>query len=121
MIDLQELRIGNYYYANDNEWCMFISGFDETSAISLFGIPITKELLIELCGANNTADDYQNVSIDETMWISFHAGKLFIVTAAWAGKFIYHHHELPHKYLHQLQNLYYGLTGEELAIKFKSE
>lgn len=77
------------------------------------GIALTEEWILKL-------GFYQNSGVAEREYLikggyymavnHYENGFLFIDTNAWKyGRMI--------KYVHQLQNLYYALTGEELTIK----
>lgn len=99
MIKSNELRIGNWVYGapDSYEQCHNIM-YDWESATP---IQLTPEIL-EKCGFKNDfkvgrhADDFVN-DVYSVMY------KHAIVTKV--------------KHLHQLQNLYYALTGEELTVE----
>ena len=119
----QELRIGNYikFQVIDRERIIKVDArFFRSVAISRESneiedndelsdyyqpIPITPEIL-EKCGFISHAINY------------YHLGE-FYISYANIGLFEYRHRDtyVIFKHLHQLQNLYYALTGEELNYK----
>lgn len=127
MIDAKELRIGNVllYLVKANEWITVSElreydlrardsydtelGFLYTDEKSIAPIPLTSEIL-EVCGfvkgskvLYNKGDLY--IERDGSKWDCWlHDGD------------VYNFSIRPQKYLHQLQNLYYSLTGEELTV-----
>lgn len=126
-----ELRIGNWVYDPINrvnfkiecflgrEYCTNVCEYDdeEFEAITseLLPIPLTEEILLK-CGFEN-GKYYKNLRIKANDYL--HSIKFF------RGKWIYSTDEsdaacyslVELKYLHQLQNLYFALTGEELNIE----
>lgn len=113
MIEKTELRIGNLVMFDITTKCNkeFIAGevilSDLLDTSLLLPIPLTEEWLLKF----GFKDD-----IGETktlIWKSykFHITKDgFVYTDAW-----YKQNFIPIKYVHQLQNLYFALTGEELT------
>lgn len=107
MIAPNELRIGNWAIGKPNG-NMFMLG--DGSAIDHFAnesepIPITPEIL-EKCGFEKGS-------------IYFYFSKFRIVKINDSNNWLIllsdtYHHLCKLKYLHQLQNLYFALTGEEL-------
>lgn len=122
MIDVKEFRLGNYVFYNGE--IEFIHGLNYHEDVKLnlhadifpikgiYPIPLTPEWL-ELCGfiekSNHNADG------DEIEWYEHPKGIL------WREGIIYlfsDTEKLPHiQYVHQLQNFYRWVTGEELEIK----
>jgi hypothetical protein len=84
----------------------------EPSLHTLEPIPLTEEWL-ERFGFNNnypvSSREYLIDSNDEVVLIN-HYEKGFLITLTWwdAGMYV--------KYVHQLQNLYFALTGQELTL-----
>jgi hypothetical protein len=112
-IQAKELRIGNYYN-------LHTSGSDE------WGV-ITPEDIVDL--ANDPLDDYfkpiplteewfNKLGFEDEYCIS-HKDEYFNLTEVKDGYCftadLYHHTGIPIKYVHQLQNLYFALTGKELT------
>lgn len=122
-----ELRIGNYVYHNiygekqvlkitnitDYAVNLDISNGDVSDQIDLDEIepiPLTEELL-EKCGFTKVGSNY------EKDWLLLHTHLErqtfdFLLYESSSGKL----KATPILYLHQLQNLYFALTGEELKI-----
>lgn len=128
-----ELRIGNLVYDTNHYGGgreIEIDSIHVTSETlswwnDLCGIPLTKDWLIKF---GFETDEYkQEFSLntinldceytDEGEWVVFLEGKNIKPTES---KNEYHCHYYPKaeiKYVHQLQNLYFSLTWEELTIK----
>lgn len=119
MIQSNELRIGNYtnfgiVYLIENE--CFYTKKDEVSYKNKWAdiqpIPLTPEIL-EKCGfdGNNHKRRFKKV-IESSLTMYFQDGVFSLEDYDWFAQ------NLDHiKNLHQLQNLYYALTGTELEIK----
>jgi hypothetical protein len=121
MINANELRIGNWYLGASRQeplqaTARFIQQLDE-GLINCSPIPISSEIL-EKCGftrLNNGWNMGEHKSYMDEIFSLFDEnycqGELDLRLNG---------SDLPMpkvKYLHQLQNLYYGLTGEELTFK----
>ena len=115
-MEAKELRIGNWYMFADNEGICyrtikeikhnefgFVSDFDGVNFGICKPIPLTEEWLLkfgfEITDNFQTKDRFQTHKQDGIFWFEYG----YIVV------------EL--NYVHQLQNLYFALTGEELTIK----
>lgn len=126
MINITELRVGNVVahvpYGNKEGTLVTINGllgmqayfskYTNESAMlhNLKGIPITGELLL-YCGFKLTdKEEYEIGSF--RLYIS-----LFDYTTQCGKFFLANSHAIGMTYLHQLQNLYFATTGEELKIK----
>jgi hypothetical protein len=119
MIQAQELRIGNWVFANmGGEYIQVDLESFEMIADDFGGfepIPLTPEIL-EKCGFDKLRRLYL-----KSKWYDYpenNKPKLtainnneFEISRSGLGSF---HPEC--RYLHQLQNLYFALTGEELTI-----
>lgn len=115
MIQAHELRIGNIIQYNDGDICRVIGisefGLDvefkeETTYIEhehFSVIPITEEILLK-CGFDLKS-------------VPYHAIKGNIVLVISNGIWYYKFSHAKVQYLHQLQNLYHALTGQELKIE----
>jgi hypothetical protein len=125
MLQANELRIGNYFidtigaYANPNTIQQVESidnnGVNTWQDMSASGccpfdkmkpIPLTPEIL-EKCGFKKRRGGAYGI-----IW---HKERIDIIKDE--DKLYYRQFQrLPIRYLHQLQNLYYALTGEELEV-----
>lgn len=122
MINIEGLRIGNYILGPDStsperftiDWFHAI----EINAITeeeLTPISLSPEIL-EKCGFEAT----NGIEIKNYIWLVIHcdSGEANIYN-------IYKNETLQLriecKYLHQLQNLYFALTGEELVFNYATE
>lgn len=116
MVNANELRLGNWisyngkYYEVDEIWFDLDEGAYYTQDFNInfiSPIPLTEELLLK-CGfeRNKTYKRYFYNGIS----ISKYEGEKYFVFDGWRFRAI------DIKYLHQLQNLYFILTGEELTI-----
>lgn len=130
MVDVRELRIGNFVLHDDKiyEVCViYVNGLMEISPIDSYivkersntliePIPLTEELLLK-CGFTK---EYYGFSCDivelsygrflyndgidnDTLFLSINSAEYTI-----SGVFV--------EYLHQLQNIYYALAGQELEV-----
>jgi hypothetical protein len=117
-----ELRIGNWVngeFANGElkPFQIFrIDGNDDCSGLE--PIPLTPELL-EKCGFVRSQDEDENsltlVNGRKTFkWVEGNDGDYFLIYQTDCGLDYNTAFELEH--LHELQNLYFPLTGEELEI-----
>lgn len=106
MIKANELRIGNIInseYGILSAHGSMISDIDNGSFIAL-PIPLTPEIL-EKCGFEKSGFDW---FIHDFYLYHYPLSELFVY------KYNYAEREIQH--LHQLQNLYFALTGTELEI-----
>lgn len=104
-----ELRLGNYVYKiNTYDGTKCTHSFEVRDFHNIDGfepIPLTEEWLLNL-GFTRFGDWY---IIDDELSIS-----LFNNRSTYGNE---HEQEINHvKYVHQLQNLYFALTGEELTL-----
>ena len=115
-----ELRIGNLVYnevpdKSFQKWKQEIVMVEfyqlDDTYTSFNGIPLTEEWLLKLGFEKDTS--YTNIIyfiLDDLTW----ANGLLEIESRYIRDF---NHELPHiKYVHQLQNLYFALTGNELCV-----
>ncbi len=111
IMNANELRIGNLVNF-ENDVISVTSGdinyFDE-NLDSFDPIPITPDLLLK-CGFTKS----RSHSLD----YFYDAGGLTIISLRLGKPFWHNNNALPEKkYLHELQNLIFALTGQELNIK----
>lgn len=114
---VQELRLGNY---------LFIGGIEryvKVSAIFLSHFKCTDESGIDF---NNHQNNIKPIKLTEEILlkcgfdlnsIPYHAIKGQVVLSLFRGVWAFKHVHTEVKYLHQLQNLYWCLTGKELNIE----
>ncbi len=114
---VEELRVGNFAFISDNQ-LVKIDRFEALKfAEHMYPIPLTEEILLHAGlerlnnawiidnGARN--DQGEKISGEDTFTLFDHS----------FGKCTNLKFQLrPISYLHQLQNLYFALTGEELTI-----
>lgn len=118
MINANELRIGNWVDINGEirEWTLndFYDLIENTGKIEEFTnpIPLTHEIL-EKCGFEGT--NCKEISNYEWLVIHIETGEANIDNLQ---KNITAQIRIPCKFLHQLQNLIFALTGTELTINF---
>lgn len=121
-IEARELRIGNFV----NEVCHGISEATKVGKntfkrwdglnlhLVLFGIPLTEEWLLKFGFTKKIESDtltvfwigHNKVTHDYLFELKYHDG----------FPFFYRNGRHMIYYVHQLQNLYYALTGEELKL-----
>lgn len=112
MIKAQDLRIGNWVFELEYVKVATIGktgiNVDSEGADIPFdclgGIPLSP-VILEAAGFENLVKDYE--------W-SLPDNSFYLVRKRDTNSFRWHHTELF--YLHELQNLYHALTGEELTI-----
>jgi hypothetical protein len=126
LIKANELRIGNYLKLVGPSWTTQQRGIIQrisasdivdiefTGGDAYQPIPLNKELLLQ-CGFTYSTDTELELSIDESNklvanpYIERGYAVQLCCQTNWAGQ--------KPLYLHQLQNLYYVLTGEELNVE----
>jgi hypothetical protein len=115
-----ELRLNNYVYDNESQDVIQIERGEHIEYISLYDpIPLTEEWLLkfgfEICGYNQLSwrhtEHIKNFELDGINWADADYPEYqFLIYNI--GNDIFRIH-----YVHQLQNLYFALTGEELKLK----
>jgi hypothetical protein len=115
-----ELRIGNYVYFHGDVEEINIDHFNIFNILKdgiLLPIPLTEEWLLKF-GFEKVNNELTNIAplnlpctfnLPNTPF-SFCQGKLILTTST--GDFC-----VNTEYVHQLQNLYFALTGEDLKLK----
>jgi hypothetical protein len=116
MIAANELRIGNWVklehvtfsynkVTSINKIGIIVDEHIHTTLSIVYGITLTSEIL-EKCGFERLDGWKDNWWFNGIVGINYHLGKLYYNTNLNDSVYIQH--------LHQLQNLYFALTGEEL-------
>lgn len=108
-----ELRIGNLVYGYKTVWDVDSTDFCNIGVIETYKpIPLTEEWLLKF------GFELQPKKNDLNSWYYIEKGKFSMNNARgfWSHSPIYLEDVVEIKYVHQLQNLYYALTGEELEI-----
>lgn len=118
MIDVRELRIGNLLYLKGN-------------IVSVGGIPNHMRLLIPGEEYAVGIEEFKSIPLTEELLL-----KCRFVKRNWGDAVVYYHslveldtrfclngvdYNIEVKSLHQLQNLYFNLVGEELEINLKTK
>jgi hypothetical protein len=109
-----ELRIGNYVFMDTPNRTIKFRSFDELSNVESYpyrfkSIPLTEEWLLKLNAKSTETIPAKNgiwieCEIDnQGCWVSISHGMGIVVVRV--------------DHVHQLQNLYFALTGEELILK----
>jgi hypothetical protein len=109
----KELRIGNYVnygFIGNEKYLSIITGLHKDDIVSevIEPIPLTEDWLLKFGFAYNKT--YQIFDNDTISIMKLE--DLYYLTADW-----YHIFYEGFKHVHQLQNLYFALTGKELEIK----
>lgn len=123
-MNLNELRSGNwvgvsaYGFEPIKQWSPF--DFIKIHEKDVSGIPLTEEWLVKF-GFNSTTELVLNevckgfgIEIDEFTWLCINNKDASLMDITDKHVILLHN---PIKYIHQLQNLYFALTGEELTVK----
>lgn len=107
-----ELRIGNWVYYPPMKNNYQVLRLNTDIEVDYEPIPLTEEILLK-CGFSNNGDGGVELYL-KPMILSYDlkTKKMYLM----AGQFAECTDTVPCEYLHQLQNLYFALTGEELTI-----
>lgn len=112
-IKASELRLGNYVQGVTSKLKYKID-IDNLKDVDAFdGIPLTSEIL-EKCGFKDKSQTTDLCFELPNLILAGQRKKLFPCIWGEGGPEAY---GIEIEYLHQLQNLYFALTGEELNIK----
>ena len=114
MIQANELRIGNWVYENSKPKKVHsVSNINAKNYSKISPIPLTPEIL-EKCGFFKFNNAWVLKSFIETDYLKWH----FSIWNQHDGIYTYNSAEFCPELtsVHQLQNLYFALTGEELKI-----
>lgn len=110
MIKANELRRGNYIVFNDSIIPVLNIATDTPDCE---GVYLTHKILIA-CGF----EKFGRYAIGAGSYVTYRKGKIELIQQANGYPYILPMYEVKIKYLHQLQNLYFTLTGQELTINF---
>jgi hypothetical protein len=112
-----ELRIGNYVYDNLGG-VLKIKGISLDSTLShIKPIPLTEEWLFKF-GFKMNMDNFDwNAGLGVNCIGDFELSLRYTDNIGW----FYRSKCTPIKYVHQLQNLYFAITGDELTIGGQDE
>lgn len=129
MVDVKELRIGNWVYylgcrakinsISVSSSCGYVSTFSSgiVTQNQIEPIPLTEDLILK-CGFTESYSDSKGYiySINGVKFLRcfFDIPSFFIETEEDDDLF-----NRPIDNLHQLQNIYYALIGQELEVEFK--
>lgn len=111
-----ELRIGNWYINGNDEpeqatelFRQYVKGMEFVLPWpSVEGVPLTEEWLVRFGFSVNGVKEWYLKSY-EFAWLPGSGDWYYMCEGAFASSGM--------KYVHQLQNLYFDLSGEELTIK----
>lgn len=113
MIKANELRIGNWVNFSGDPMIIRLGEQLDYYTDYYEPIPLTPEIL-EAAGFDGRKDVRYFKSIGDTVLTIYYEDQKF-----WIQDFDWFKLDLPSmEYVHQLQNLYFALTGNELEIKF---
>lgn len=111
MIQASELRLGNAVYKYfERKEIVFIKGIHE-GEMAFEPIPLTSEIL-EACGFEKEGITSMSL-IGFPCYFKIDKNNVECYGIHWIGKII----QIDCKYLHELQNLYFALTGTQLEVK----
>ena len=123
MIKANELRINNYVYINENIKQVDVIDYNQVIATEsglielkyIKPIPLTEEWLLKFgFGIDKDYDDtfFNNIALEQAVILYNTKYKLFTLETDRGDEI-----QIECEYVHQLQNLYFALTNEELKIK----
>lgn len=109
-IKAEELRIGNLLERDDEVFAAsaYTILLLERNDIECKPVPLTEEKLVEFGFTHHHNTPHPNRVFRKNWTEGFFELEEIIN---------YHSHEVTLKYVHQLQNLYFALTGEELTLQ----
>ena len=106
-----ELRIGNFIYNERNE-IFKVNWITEMIESQSNAIPLTEEWLLKFGFISNPYEDRYEIKLISSGFFHIECDKTKGILQLWCE-------QLPQaifiKHVHQLQNLYFALTGEELT------
>jgi hypothetical protein len=134
-ITTSDLRLGNWLYESDkskfpmqvvaigDDWVQLdFEGNDgdsfEITDKEIYPIPITKELIVKSLNAEPLGDDY-SVKLGDYRYIYFRINNDGYISIDFFNYDDNSENEICDgiRYVHELQNIYYALTGKELEIR----
>lgn len=120
MINAKELRIGNWVYGVSDRVETIASISESSCQTSLIGvenstplenlspIPITEDILLKLgFGVSDRTSKYK-------IWMTSKDEEFGLIQNS-AGFTTYYNQKTKYAYVHQLQNIFFDLTGKELV------
>lgn len=122
----QELRIGNYIrlmlnHSDFNDICIELADFNlianESRNHTYEPIPITEEWLLKF-GFKRYVNEFR-ISVGEGLEFCVGDNSFFDISQEIDGEVEKVYFTDIFKYVHQLQNLYFAITGEELTCNTK--
>jgi len=126
-MEAKELRIGNWVYNDTQEINFQVDGgciateelrYKANNLYKGFdAIPLTEEWLLKFGFKQRENEAYEFFEIDSVIG-------LFYLRPSYLGGYYFGNDvsdelndQINYEYVHQLQNLYFALTGEELTVK----
>ena len=125
MIQANELRIGNLVNFGDSTLIVDINvlkDLDVYNQHKIEPIPLTEEWLVKL-GFEKRKDKTPKIALDivcvwnKKQFFFFYESKNNLIAIDFLNSDYFGTKTTEIQYVHQLQNLYFALTGEELTIK----
>lgn len=140
MIHAKEIRIGNVIWASnsftpgpEDFYEIIVASINDIDKVvrdsqengysfdMLYGVPLTPEWLTKFgfVESNSYTENVRRFRKDNFTQLADYGGQMIVLPE---GGFAYlscgyYENEIDCAYVHQLQNLYFALTGEELTIK----
>lgn len=127
MIKANDLRINNWFNLNGKDFYIDLkilyaisSGMPDYDLQKINPVPLTEEWLLKFGFENHSEEKFfmRYYIIKNGQWyIDFYAdGDCFLCVYYFNAGYIKVNVGNPLKYVHQLQNLFFTLTGEELTL-----
>jgi hypothetical protein len=116
-LSVKDLRVGNYVYYADKKTVLKITGGSICYPTQMYPIPLTEEWLIKFGFHNDFGRRTVNGGLCLTSpckRFNHYNNKLHIFISLCDEDYTV---DGECRYVHQLQNLYFALTNEELTVK----
>ncbi|MFH1348413.1 MAG: hypothetical protein ABIH58_02145 [Patescibacteria group bacterium] len=111
-IKASELKIGNWVRNIDGVEYPIENGWQLDEGDTVYPVPLTEEWLLKF------GFEYDTITYSRgELMLSSHSDIDLSSYNVWWGTLTYGNLNFQIKYVHQLQNLYFALTGDELTIK----
>ena len=113
---VNELRVGNWVLEFGHPLQISLNNGDLWHTDNFNGIPLTPEIL-EQCGFKRDKLGHWRKNMNKSKFFILRGREWHYKTGYLDTLSVMHYDNCKMSYLHQLQNIYFALIGEELEIK----